>query len=51
MALGFKDLSVDQVLAARIHGVTPQSIRDMRNHGFKDLTLDQIIKLKQVGIE
>ena len=41
--VGFDHLSADKLTETRIHGATPEYIREMRAHG-EDLTLDQYIE-------
>jgi len=47
---GLTNLGCEDVIAARIHGITPDFIKEATKHGFKNLTLDQLIRLKQIGI-
>ena len=35
--LGYKDLSVEQLVRLRIHGVTPAFIKEIRGLGYTDL--------------
>ena len=34
-AAGYDDLDVDNLVAMRVHGVTPEFVRDMRNAGYE----------------
>ena len=38
------------MIAAKVHGVTPDYIRKLRKGGFKDVTLNDIIAMKRAGI-
>ena len=49
-ALGYPNLTADDVIAMCIHGVDVDFVRKAQKHGFKDLSLDKLIKLKQYGI-
>ena len=35
----------------RIHGVTPEFIRDLRALGYKDLSVDDLVKLRIHGAQ
>jgi hypothetical protein len=48
-AAGLK-FDTDDVIGAKVQGVTPQFIEKARSHGFKDLTLEKLIELKVSGI-
>ena len=48
--LGFSKLTLDEALAASIHGVTAEFVKSVRKHGFNNLSMEQIIKLKQFDI-
>ncbi|HEX4771034.1 MAG TPA: M56 family metallopeptidase [Bryobacteraceae bacterium] len=41
-AAGLKDLTVDEVIALKIQGVTPEYVREMRSNGFDPSTHDLI---------
>jgi hypothetical protein len=41
---------VDEVIAAKVQGITPEFIDIARKHGFKNLTIDKLIQLKHLGI-
>jgi hypothetical protein len=43
-------MNVDEAIAAKVQGITPEFIAKVRSHGFKDLTLDKLIALKQTGV-
>jgi hypothetical protein len=47
---GFKNLDVDELIGAKVQGITPGFIDRARKHGFQDLTLDKLIALKQAGV-
>jgi hypothetical protein len=49
-ALGYPNLTADNVIEMCIHGVDADFVRKAQKHGFKDLSLDKLIKLKQYGI-
>ena len=47
---GFKNLSCDEVIGAKVQGITPEFIEKARKHGFQNLTLDKLISLKHADI-
>lgn len=47
---GYKDLTVDQLIAFKIHGVTPAYILDLGAAGLRNLTPDQLIALRIHGV-
>ncbi len=49
-AAGFKDLSLGQIIGAKIQGITPKFIQRVRDHGLTNLTLDQLIALRVAGV-
>jgi hypothetical protein len=49
-SLGHPNLSADQLVALRIHGVSSDFIREVQSHGFKNLNADQLIQLKRLDI-
>ena len=46
---GFK-FDVDDLISAKIQGVTPEFVERARKHGFQNLTIDKLIQLKRLGI-
>ncbi len=48
-AAGLKDLTVDQIVALKIQGVTPEYVREMRSAGF-DTSVHNLIGMKVQGI-
>jgi beta-lactamase regulating signal transducer with metallopeptidase domain/uncharacterized protein (UPF0335 family) len=49
-ALGYSNLSIDDLIALRNHGVTPQLIRELKSHGFDKLSVKQLTRLGSTGI-
>ena len=49
-AAGFKNLDIDELIGAKVQGVTPEFIEQARKHGFQNLTLDKLIALKEAGV-
>jgi len=48
--LGYRDLSLDQLVALRIHGGSPGFIREMGAAGYKNLTLDEVVAMRIHGV-
>lgn len=48
-AAGLKDLTVDQIIALKVQGVTPEYIREMRSAGF-DTSINNLVAMKVQGI-
>jgi hypothetical protein len=48
-AAGFKP-DVDELIGAKVQGITPQFIELARSHGFKNLDLDKLIQLKHANV-
>jgi len=46
---GFK-FDVDEVVGAKVQGITPEFIEKAKKHGFQNLTLDKLIQLRHVGV-
>jgi hypothetical protein len=49
-AAGFKNLTVDDVIGAKVQGITPEFIEQTRKHGFQNLDLEKLIELKHAGV-
>lgn len=49
-ALGYKDLTVDQLIALKVHGVTTEFVRDLLAAGLK-LKMDEIVALQIHGAQ
>lgn len=49
-SLGYTNLSVDDLISLKTHGVTPSFVRDMRNLIGEKLDLDDIISMKIHGV-
>ena len=48
-AAGFK-FDVDELIGAKVQGVTPEFIEQARKHGFQNLTLEKLIQLRHLGV-
>jgi hypothetical protein len=46
---GFKP-DVDEVVGAKVQGITPEFIALARSHRFKNLDLDKLIQLKNANV-
>jgi hypothetical protein len=49
-AAGFKDLDCDELIGAKVQGITSEFIEKARKHGFQNLTLDKLMALKHADI-
>jgi beta-lactamase regulating signal transducer with metallopeptidase domain len=49
-ALGYKNLTVDQWIALREHGVTPEFVKGMKELGYDKLSVDELIHLRMQGV-
>jgi hypothetical protein len=48
-AAGLK-FNPDELISAKVAGITPEFIREAQSHGFKNLDLEKLIELKQAGV-
>jgi hypothetical protein len=48
--IGFKDVSFDDAISFKIHGITPQLANEFRNAGFKDASMDDLVACKIHGV-
>ena len=48
---GYRNLSVDQLIAFKIHGVTPEFIREMETAGFRHPTADQLVTMRIQNVD
>jgi hypothetical protein len=46
----FSNLTPDQLIEPRDHGVTPAFVREMRELGFTDLSPDDLVELRDHGV-
>ena len=49
--LGYSDVSSDDLIAARIHGVTPEYVREIQEAGYRDVTMDQLVAMRIHGVD
>jgi hypothetical protein len=49
-ALGLKDLTLEQVVRLKDHGVTASFVTRVRDRGFKDATVEELVRLKNSGL-
>ena len=49
-AAGFKDLDVDDLIGARVQGITPEFIEKALKHVFQNLTLDKLMALNHADV-
>ncbi|HKV38196.1 MAG TPA: M56 family metallopeptidase [Blastocatellia bacterium] len=49
-ALGYKDLSVDQLVALKSQGVTAEFVKEMKELGYDKLSISQLIELFSQGV-
>jgi serine/threonine protein kinase len=50
-SLGYSQLSLEDVIKARMHGVDSNFIRELQSSGHKGLSLDELIKARQHGVD
>jgi len=51
VAVGFHNLTVDQLIELKIHGVTPEFASAIKQAGFADVTPDELIQLQIHGVD
>lgn len=49
-ALGYTNLSVDDFIALKNHGVTPQLVRELKAQGYDKLPVQQLLRLASTGV-
>jgi len=50
VAAGFHDLTVDELIQLKIHGVTPEFATAIKNAGYKDVTAEELVQLAIHGV-
>ncbi|WP_281989667.1 M56 family metallopeptidase [Aquimarina aggregata] len=45
-ALGYENASIDEIIALKIHNVTPEFIKKYNDAGYKNIPLDEVVGLK-----
>lgn len=48
--LGYTNLSVDDLIDLKNHGVTPQLVRDLKERGYEKLSIRQLTRLASMGV-
>ena len=43
-------MDADEIIGAKVQGITPEFIEKARKHGFQNLTLDKLISLKNAEV-
>jgi beta-lactamase regulating signal transducer with metallopeptidase domain len=49
-ALGYTNLSVDDLIALKNHGVTVQFIRELKENGYEKISIGQLTRLASMGV-
>jgi len=50
-SLGYKHPEPEQLVAMRIHGVTPEFVSNLRSRGMQNLSIEQLVNLRIHGID
>jgi hypothetical protein len=50
-SLGYRGLSVDQLVSMRIHGVTPDYVRAFKARGYTPPDADQLVRMRISGFD
>ena len=50
VTLGYKDLSLEQLIRLRDHGVDPTYIRELKTMGYTNQTPDDLVQLRDRGV-
>jgi beta-lactamase regulating signal transducer with metallopeptidase domain len=50
-AAGYRNLTIDQLIDLKTHGVTPEFARSVQQAGYADVKPDQLIKLREHGVD
>jgi beta-lactamase regulating signal transducer with metallopeptidase domain len=50
-AAGFRNLTIDQLIDLKTHGVTPEFARGVQQAGYADVKPEQLIKLRDHGVD
>ena len=45
-ALGYSDVSTDDLVSMRIHNVTTEFVRDLKELGFRDMSVDDLVSMR-----
>ena len=48
--LGFKDLTLQQIVRLRDHGITPGFVNHAKARGYKPESVDDLVRLKNGGL-
>ena len=48
--LGYKNIAGDDLVKMRIHGVSPQFVRDLNDLGYKNLPIDDLVRMRIHGV-
>lgn len=49
-ALGYTNLSVDQLIEMHDHGVSPRLIRELKSYGYTNLSVEQLVRFADHGV-
>jgi len=50
-SLGYRDLSAEDLVSLRIHGVTPDCVQLLRRAGMAHLSADQLVPLRLAALD
>jgi Mn-dependent DtxR family transcriptional regulator len=50
-ALGYRNLSAEELVSLRIHGVSADYVRRLKQNGMTQLSADQLVRLRNAGFE
>jgi beta-lactamase regulating signal transducer with metallopeptidase domain len=50
-SVGFRNLTVDELIDLKTHGVTPEFVRSLQQAGYTSIKPEQLIKLREHGVD